>query len=63
MVKDELKKFADWLQGRIWDDKHDDFSDYVDEYIKEENIKECWLPQTAFNSDICMACGKHRNEH
>jgi len=29
-----LKSFADWLQGTVWDDKHDDFSDYVEDYIK-----------------------------
>ena len=29
-----LKSFADWLQGEVWDDKHDDFSDYVEDYIK-----------------------------
>jgi hypothetical protein len=29
-----LKSFADWLQGQVWDDKHDDFSDYVEDYIK-----------------------------
>jgi len=29
-----LKSFADWLQSEVWDDKHDDFSDYVEDYIK-----------------------------
>ena len=29
-----LKSFADWLQGEVWDDKHDDFSDYFEDYIK-----------------------------
>jgi hypothetical protein len=29
-----LKSFADWLQGEVWDDRHDDFSDYVEDYIK-----------------------------
>lgn len=29
-----LKSFADWLQGEVWNDKHEYFSDYVEEYIK-----------------------------
>jgi hypothetical protein len=29
-----LKSFADWLQGEVWDDKYDDFSEYVDDYEK-----------------------------
>ena len=28
-----LKSFADWLQGEVWNDKHEDFSDYVEDYI------------------------------
>jgi sugar-specific transcriptional regulator TrmB len=29
-----LKSFADWLQGEVWDNKYDDFSEYVDDYEK-----------------------------
>ncbi len=29
-----LKSFSDWLQGVVWDCKHDDYSDYVEDYIK-----------------------------
>jgi len=29
-----LKSFADWLQGEVWNDKYDDFSDYVEDYIE-----------------------------
>jgi hypothetical protein len=31
---EQLKSFADWLQGEVWDDKYDDFSEYVDDYQK-----------------------------